>query len=220
MKKIIVIFVLAAVMFQPAGARENGQIAGGKPLNEIKADIGPLFVPLFISEFMAVIYAETSGFGMKAGYDRNLSDRFSAGVDFAFITADVTYESFDAAIRGLEAGIHGRYYPWRKIFYLQAGLGVVSSNLDITGTTGPLDDFKEKFEPYTGVSGTFDMGFGWRFILGGHLVIDASVLAGFSLGNVVSVVTLPKLASGAISAWSWESLPLRLDAAIALGWAF
>jgi hypothetical protein len=220
MKKSIVIFVLAAVMFQPAGARENGQASGGKPPNEIKVDLGPLFVPLFISDFMEVIYAETSGFGMKALYDRNLSDRFSVGVDFAFIYADVTYESFDAAIRSIDAGIHGRYYPWKRFFYLQAGFGVVSFNFDISGTTGNLDRFQEDFAPYTGVSGAFDAGFGWRFIIGGHLVIDASVLSGFYLGNALSAVTLPKLASGGLPALSGEFFPFRLDAAIALGWAF
>jgi hypothetical protein len=216
----MVIFALVAGIFQTAGARENGQTAGGKPLNEIKVDIGPLFVPLFTSEFMEVIYAETSGFGLKAVYDRNLSDRFSVGVDFAFITVDIIYESFDAAINSIDASIHGRYYPGKKFFYLQAGLGVVSSHFDITGTTGDLDDFKENFEPYTGISGTFDLGFGWRFILGRHFVIDASVLSGFYVGNAVSAVTLPKLASGAIAAWSGEFFPIRLDAAIALGWAF
>jgi hypothetical protein len=216
----MVLFVLVAGIFQTVGARENRPAAGGKPLNEIKVDIGPLFVPLFTSDFMEVIYAETSGFGLKAVYDRNLSDRFSVGIDFAFITIKVTYESFDAAINSIDASIHGRYYPWKNFFYLQAGLGMVSSDFDITGTTGDLDDFKENFEPYTGISGTFDMGFGWRFIVGRHFVIDTSVLSGFYIGNAVSAVTLPKLASGALSTWSGEFIPIRFDVAIALGWAF
>jgi hypothetical protein len=134
--------------------------------------------------------------------------------------ADVTYESFDAAINSIDAGIHGRYYPLRKFFYLQAGFGVVSFNFELSGSSGNLDDFQEDFEPYTGVGGAFDLGFGWRFIIGGHLVIDASILSGFYAGNALSAVTLPKLASGGIPALSGKFFPFRLDAAIAIGWAF
>jgi hypothetical protein len=63
-------------------------------------------------------FAETAGFGLKAGYERMISDRFSAGVEFAFISARVEAESFDAKIGGIDAGIHGRFYPFKKFFYL------------------------------------------------------------------------------------------------------
>jgi hypothetical protein len=222
MKKGILLFIATVVMFQTTLAQENGKAraAGGKPANEIEVDIGPLFVPLFLSDFMDVIYAETKGFGLKAGYNRMLSGRFAVGAEFAFITARVEGESINAAIGSIDAGIHGRYYPWKKFFYLRAGLGLAWFNFDIDGTTGALDDFKKNFDPYAGISGTFDIGLGWRLILGGHFIIDASIASGLYIGDALSAATLLKLASGAIPALSERGFPVRFDAAIALGWAF
>jgi hypothetical protein len=222
MKKYVIVFTLGLSIFQAAGAqgKDRIQAAGRKPLNEIELDIGPLFVPLFISEFMEEIYAETTGFGLKAGYNRVLSDRFSVGAEFGFIVADIEAESFDAKISSIDAGIHGRYYPWGKTFYIKAGVGLASFNFDLSGTTGALEDFKENFEPYTGISGTFDIGLGWRLLLGGHFIIDASALAGLYLGDALSAVTLFKTASGGIPALTGKGFPLRFDAAISLGWAF
>jgi hypothetical protein len=221
MKKYTVIFTLFLIVFQTAGAQENGQkLSDKRTLNEIEVDIEPLFVPLFFEEFLERVFAETAGFGMKAGYNRILSGHFSVGASFAFITAHVEAESFEAAINSIDTGIHGRYYPWEKFFYLQAGLGLVSFNFDISGTTGVLDDFKKNFDPYIGMSGTFDISFGWRLLLGRHFIINASILSGFYFGDALSTTTLFKLASGGIPALSKKGSPLRFDAAIALGWAF
>jgi hypothetical protein len=53
MKKYSVIFALAARMFQTAAAQESGIAkTTGKPLNEIKLDLTPLFVPSFFSELV------------------------------------------------------------------------------------------------------------------------------------------------------------------------
>jgi hypothetical protein len=83
-----------------------------------------------------------------------------------------------------------------------------------------LDDFKENFDPYTGVGGTFDIGLGWRWLIGGHFIINASIVSGLYLGDALSATTLPKLASAGIPAVSGKGFPFRLDAAIAFGWAF
>jgi hypothetical protein len=189
------------------------------PANEIEVDIGPLFVPLFLSDFMEEIYAETKGFGLKAGYNRMLSGHFAAGAEFAFITARIEEESFNAAIGSIDAGVHGWYYPWKKFFYLRAGFGLAWFSFDIDGSTGALDDFKKNFDPYIGISGTFDVGFGWSLLLGGHFIIDTSIVSGLYIGDALSAATLFKLASGAIPALSERGFPLRFDAAIALGWA-
>jgi hypothetical protein len=221
MKRIGLLFLFSAFVFQIAAARESGIAkAAGKPLNEIKVDMGPLFVSPFISELMERTFADTSGFGCKAGYDRMITDRFSAGVEFAFITVSTKAESFEAAINSIDAGIHGRFYPFRKFFYLEAGLGLVVFDFELSGSTGALDDFKENFDPYTGVGGTFDIGFGFRWLIGGHFIIDASIMSGLYLGNTISATTLFKLASGGIPAVSGNGFPFRLDAAIAFGWAF
>ncbi|MDR2052025.1 MAG: autotransporter outer membrane beta-barrel domain-containing protein [Treponema sp.] len=221
MKKIALLFVFSALVFQTAAAQEiRITRAPGKPLNEIKVDLTPLFVPAFLSDLMERTFAETAGFGLKAGYERMISDRFSAGAEFAFITADVEAESFEASINSVDADIHGRFYPWMNFFYLQAGFGIVSFNFDIDGSTGALDQFKENFDSYTGVGGIFDIGFGFRWLIGGHFIIDASIASGVYLGNAVSATTLPKLASAGIPAVSKNGFPFRLDAAIAFGWAF
>lgn len=222
MKKCIVFFVFVITVFQAATARENGQaqVTARKAPNEITVDIGPLFVPLFLSDFLEEIYADTRGFGLKAGYDRMVSGHFSAGAEFAFITAQAEGESFEAAINSIDAGIHGRYYPWGKTFYLQAGFGIVSFNFDIDGTTGALDDFKKNFDPYTGISGTFDISIGWKLLLGGHFIINASILSGLYIGDALSATTLFKAASGGIPALTGEGFSFRFDAAISLGWAF
>ncbi|MDR3333838.1 MAG: autotransporter outer membrane beta-barrel domain-containing protein [Treponema sp.] len=222
MKKGICIFALMIFMFGAAGGQENKQapLVNKKPLNEIKVDMGPLFVPLFLKDFMEPIYAEASGFGMKAGYERMLLNSISVGAEFSFITASVEAESFEAKISSIDAGIHGRFYPWKKFFYVQGGFGIVLFNFDIEGTTGALEDFKENFDPYTGVTGVFDLGFGWRWLIGGHFIIDASIISGLYIGNALSATTLFKLASGGIPALTESGFPLRFDAAIALGWAF
>jgi hypothetical protein len=165
-------------------------------------------------------FADTGGFGCKAGYDRMITNRFQAGIEFAFITANTKAESFEAAINSIDAGFHGRFYPWMNFFYLQAGFGIVSFSFELSGSTGALDDFKENFDPYTGVGGTFDIGFGFRWLIIGHFVIDASITSGLYLGNAISATTLPKLASAGIPAISGNGFPFRLDAAIAFGWAF
>jgi hypothetical protein len=221
MRKMILLFVFSALVFQFAAAQENGSAkAVKKPFNEIKVDPAPLLVPSFISEFMERTFADTTGFGLKAGYDRMITEYFSVGAECAYITADVEAESFKAAINSIDTGIHGRLYPFGKYFYLEAGLGLVVFDFELSGTTGALDDFKENFDPYTGVGGTFDLGFGWRLLLGGHFIIDASITSGLYLGNAVSATTLFKLASAGIPAISEKGFPFRLDAAIALGWAF
>ncbi|MDR0718480.1 MAG: autotransporter outer membrane beta-barrel domain-containing protein [Treponema sp.] len=221
MKKIGLLFVFSALVFQITAAQESiFAKTAGKPPNEIKVDLTPLFLPPFISELMERTFAETAGFGLKAGYDRMITDRFSAGVEFAFITVNIKAESFKAAINSVDAGIHGRFYPWINFFYLQAGFGIVSFNFDIDGSTGALDQFKENFDPYTGVGGTFDIGFGFRWLIGRHFIVDASIISGLYLGNTISAVTLPKLASAGIPAASDNGFPFRLDAAIAFGWAF
>ncbi|MDR0377132.1 MAG: autotransporter outer membrane beta-barrel domain-containing protein, partial [Spirochaetaceae bacterium] len=130
-------------------------------------------------------FAETAGFGLKAGYERMISDRYSAGAEFAFISSRVKAESFNVKISSIDAGIHGRFYPFRKFFYLQAGFGIVSFNIDIDGSTGALDQFKENFDPYTGVGGSFDAGIGYRLLIGGRFIIDASITSGLYLGNTI-----------------------------------
>ncbi|MHB9293351.1 hypothetical protein Holit_02472 [Hollandina sp. SP2] len=222
MKKCVVFLALGIAAFQTATAQENGpaRVTGRKPFNEITLDIGPLFVPLFLSDFLDEIYAETKGFGLKAGYDRMVSVHFSAGAEFAFITARAEGESFEAMIKSIDAGIHGRYYPWGKTFYLQAGLGLVSFNFDIDGTTGALEDFKKNFDPYTGISGTLDISVGWRLLIGGHFIVNASILSGIYIGDALSAVTLFKAVSGGIPALTGKGFPLRFDAGITLGWAF
>jgi hypothetical protein len=221
MKKLSMLVVFSALVFQIAAAQESGIAnSAGKPLNEIKVDMGPLFVPPFISELMERTFADTGGFGVKAGYERMITDRFSEGVEFAFITANTNAESFDAAINSIDAGLHGRFYPWMNFFYLQAGFGLVVFDFELSGSTGALDDFKENFGPYTGVGGTFDIGFGFRWLIGGHFVVDASITTGLYLGSTISVTTLPKLASAGIPAVSDKGFPFRLDTGIAFGWAF
>jgi hypothetical protein len=221
MKKPGLLLVFSVLAFQIAAAQESGiSKAAGKPLNEIKVDIGPLFVAPFISELMERTFADTGGFGLKAGYERMITDRFSAGVEFAFITIGTEAESFEANINSIDAGLHGRFYPWMNFFYLQAGFGFVVFDFELSGSTGALDDFKENFDPYTGVGGTFDIGFGFRWLIGGHFIIDASITSGLYLGNAISATTLPKLASAGIPAVSENGFPFRLDAALAFGWAF
>jgi hypothetical protein len=221
MKRIGLLFVFSVLALHLAAAREDGiPKAAGKPLNEVKIDFEPFLVPSFLSELMERTFAETGGFGLKAGYERILTDRFSAGAEFAFVTADVSAESFEAVINSVDAGVHGRFYPFRNFFYLQAGLGLVTFNFDLSGSTGSLDQFKENFDPYTGVGGTFDIGFGSRWLIGGHFIIDASITSGLYLGNTISATTLFKLASGGIPAISGNGFPFRFDAAIAFGWAF
>jgi hypothetical protein len=155
-------------------------------------------------------FADTNGFGLKAGYDRMLSGHFSVGAEFAFITANIGAESFDASISSIDTGIHGRFYPWKKFFYLQTGLGIVTFNFELSGSTGALDDFKENFDPYTGVSGIFEIGFGWRLLIGKHFIIDTSLISGLYLGDAFSATTLFKLASGGIPALSEKGFPFRL----------
>jgi hypothetical protein len=222
MKKCALFFMFVITVFQAAAVPENGQarVTGRKAPNEITVDIGPLFVPLFLSDFLEEIYAETKGFGLKAGYDRMVSVRFSAGAEFAFITTRAEGESFESVINSIDAGIHGRYNPWGKIFYLQAGFGLVWFNFDIDGTTGALEDFKKNFDPYTGISGTFDISAGWKLLLGGHFIINASILSGLYIGDALSAATLFKAVSGGIPALTGKGFPLRFDAAITLGWAF
>jgi hypothetical protein len=222
MKKGICVFVLTIFMFAATQAQENEQVSfvNKKPSNEIKVDIGPLFVPLFLKDFMEPIYAEASGFGMKAGYERMLFDSISVGAEFSFITASVEAESFNAEISSIDVDVHGRFYPWKKVFYIQSGFGIVSFNFDIEGTTGALEDFKENLDPYTGVAGVFDLGFGWRWLIGEHFVMDASIISGLYMGKTVSATTLFKLASGGIPALSGNDFLLRFDTAIAFGWAF
>lgn len=213
--------MFSALVFQIASAQESGIAKNaGKPLNEIKVDVGPLFVPPFISELMERTIADTGGFGYKAAYERMITDRFSAGVEFAFITANTKAESFDAAINSIDAGFHGRFYPQMNFFYLQAGFGLVVFDFELSGSTGALDDFKENFGPYTGAGGTFDIGFGLRWLIGKRFVIDASIMTGLYLGSAISVTTLPRLASAGIPAVSVKGFPFRLDPAIAFGWAF
>jgi hypothetical protein len=51
MKKTGLLLAFLALVFQTAATEESGIAkAAGKPLNEIKVDLGPLFVPPFISE--------------------------------------------------------------------------------------------------------------------------------------------------------------------------
>jgi hypothetical protein len=221
MKKSVFIFVLTIFIFGTAGAQENELTprVNKKPLNEIKVDIGPLFVPLFVDEFVERIYAESTGFGMKAGYERMLLDSVSIGLEFAFITASVESESFNAEMSSIDAGIHARYYPWKNVFYVQGGFGIASFNFDIEGATGAVD-FQELFDPFVGVTGIFELGFGWRWLIGGHFIIDASIISGLYMGSAASATTLFKLASGGIPALNGNHSPLRFDAAIALGWAF
>jgi hypothetical protein len=221
MKKLVLVCVLQALVFQFAAAQANGlSAAAQKPRNEIKVDPAPLLVPAFISEFMERTFADTSGSGFKAAYERMITEYVSAGVECAYITADVEAESFEAAIHSIDAGIHGRFYPSGKVFYLEAGVGLVMFDFELSGSISALDNFKEDFDPYTGVGGTFDIGFGWRWLLGGHFIVDASITSGVYLGNAVSATTLFKLASAGMPALSGKAFPFRLDAAIALGWAF
>jgi hypothetical protein len=223
MKKFILLCILTVLIISTAAAQEyrRPETFKTRPLNEVKTDIGPLFVPLFLSDFMGEVFAETTGFGVKTAYDRMLSEYFSLGGEFAFITAKIKAESFTASINSIDAGIRGRFYPWKKFFYLQAMIGLVTLDFELSGTTGALEDFKEYFDPYTGIGGVFDIGLGWRWLLGRHFIIDTSIISGFYIGNTLSATSLFKLASGGIPALSGNAFPLRrLDAAIALGVAF
>jgi hypothetical protein len=73
--------------------------------------------------------------------------------------------------------------------------GLAAFDFELSGSTGALDDFKENFDPYTGVGGTFDIGFGFRWLIGRRFVIDASITSGLYLGSAISVTTLPRMAS-------------------------
>jgi hypothetical protein len=213
-KYIVFLFLLIPVI--PAAA------ADGRPLNEVKVDIGPFFVPLFFEDFMDKIYAETSGFGFKLGYDRMLSERFSVGAEFAFVTTKIKDidDRYEAKFSGIDTGIHCRFYPWKKRFYLEGGFGLVSFDFELTGNGG-LDDFLDYLGPYNGAAGTLDFGLGWRLILGRHFIIDLSLMYGFYLGNSFSATTLFKLAGGAMAAFLDDrNYTHRFDAALALGWAF
>jgi hypothetical protein len=219
-KDIIVLMIFIFVGVVHAQENEAPPLINKGPANEIKVDIGPLFMPLFLKDFLKPIYAEAAGFGMKAGYERMLFDSVSLGAEFSFIAASVEAETFQANASSIDAGIHLRFYPWKKFFYIQGGFGIVSFAFDLESYLFDLDDFRDKIDPYVGVAGVFDLGIGWRWIIKGHFIIDATIIAGLYMGKAISTATLFKAASGGIPTLTGHDFPLRFDAGIALGWAF
>jgi len=189
--------------------------------NTITVDIGPTIVGLAIGIAGNILGGDDgpsfSGFGIGAQYERQLAQKFSAAVRFAYLMGGVGYSYNDSYVDATSAapmmitvpykaniGLnissfsiegHGRYYPWGKTFFLDGMLGyanmTANSSYKIKGkelNSGVGIDESVNIEASQGF---FKLGakIGWRISFGknGGFTFEPSLGYVFGIGSGDSV---------------------------------
>ena len=173
-KKNFLILVIAIFTMGSIYGQTNNTMAP----NTITVDFGPTIIGASMAQTGNLMGEEglsTSGFGIAAQYERNITRQFSVAGRFAYLGIgmglfgqegdDVGKLSFD--IKSFSVEGHGRFYPFRReTFFLDAMLGYGNLTTEIKGflkVDGIEDSVSENAtRSYLKYGGKF----GWRFCFG------------------------------------------------------
>ena len=188
-RKCLVMLVLVAFAAGGAFAQDDQSAPPPPPMpkNTFTVDVGPLILGLGSGFVLNVVDDDlsSSGFGIAAQFERNLAQRLSMALRFAYLSLNMEYTdvvggsqiSVDAAQSSFSVEGHLRLYPFGETFFLDGMLGYANLSSDfegavnVSGQRRPVD-FNE--------SGNYlKLGakLGWRISLGanGGFTIEPSV---------------------------------------------
>ena len=186
----------------------------GMAKNTVTVDIGPTIIGLSIGMAGELLGGSTGlssgGFGIGAQYERNLSQKFSAALRFAYLGGSLGFSYNDSyedttkvpgtsitvpykATIGLDISSfsiegHARYYPWGKTFFLDGMLGYAQM---MAGSSFKIDGQDETGTVVINDSvkvdvsqGFFKLGakIGWRISLGKNGGFTFEPALGYSFG--------------------------------------
>jgi hypothetical protein len=180
----------------------------GMAKNTITVDIGPTIVGAAIGAIGDLLGEgeglSTSGFGIGAQYERNLSQKFSVAARFAYLGGGVgmsdsytdsssgtnvsTSMGIDMSSFSIEG--HARFYPGGKAFFLDGMLGYANMAAKFSGNmigTVDVNGVKEKKEVSVNMDasqGFFKLGakIGWRISFGKNGGFTFEPAFGYSFG--------------------------------------
>ena len=174
--------------------------------NTITADVGPTIIGAVIGAAGDMLGGgaglSSSGFGIGAQYERNITRKFSAALRFAYLEGGVgmadssdqggtnisTSLGIDMSSYSIEG--HARFYPWGKTFFLDGMLGYANMAVRFSGSMlGTVEvagvEQKEKVSVNMDSSqGFFKLGakIGWRISFGKNGGFTFEPAFGYSYG--------------------------------------
>ena len=180
-------FLLVILCFMLTGGIAFTQNGGSR--NTITLDVGPAMVGIFFGKIAAAFDKnaekaknDTSGFGIAAQYERQISDRLSVAGRFAYFGADtfVRWADMDLSAFSIE-GI-GRCYPFNNIFFADLMLGYSRYSVDLSGrdhNKGKKMDLSENYLKLgTKLGIKIDFGKSGGFVLESALGYSYGILLG------------------------------------------
>jgi hypothetical protein len=241
-----------------AAQPETDQPTDKKPMNTITIDIGPL-ISGAISRGMAgamgggadVDMPDSSSssfsFGFAAQYERQITDRVSAGGRFSFLSSNMetrmeleeeTTAAMNVGYNSFSIEGRARFYPWAKTFFLDGMLGYAHLSVDLSANVVKPNE-RESFKinlsrDYFKLGGKL----GWRIDFGdpGGFVLEPSLslAGGIGVGDSIlkqfgkktsDIMDEPMEIDDTLDAVSsWIIEPFLIDAgpsfALTFGWRF
>lgn len=164
--------------------------------NIVTVDVGPVFTGLFFGDIASFFddnakkaKDDSSGFGIAAQYERQISDRFSLAGRFAYLGAKTYVRFADMDLSSFSIEGHGRYYPFNNGLFLDGMLGYARFMADLSGR-----------DPHTGLNMNLANNYlklgaklGWRMDFGkpGGLILETAL--GYSYGIRIGSDDLDKI---------------------------
>ena len=167
--------------------------------NTITVDIGPTLIGLGISQIGNLISDEngisTSGFGIAAQYERQISRPLSVAGRFAYLGGGMglveSDTSVDMDLKSFSLEGHVRFYPFGETFFLNGMLGYGYLSSAISGTVDMLVGPNQRVS-FTGTRSYVKYGakLGWRMSFGrqgGGFTFEPSIgyYGGIGLGDTL-----------------------------------
>jgi len=172
--------------------------------NTITVDVGPTIIGVGIGVAGDMLGGgeglSSSGFGIGAQYERQITQKFSAALRFAYLGGGVGMsDSSDQGGANINTSLginmssfsiegHARFYPWGRTFFLDGMLGYANMGVKFSGNmfgTDELSGHKEEVSANMDASqGFFKMGakIGWRISFGKNGGFTFEPAFGYSYG--------------------------------------
>jgi hypothetical protein len=154
---------------------------------------------VFVDFGSTIIAALAGGFGIGLGYERGLTNNFSALINASYIGFTAQGSPQDTKFLSASAGLHARYYPLRD--------AVKRLFVDVGGTYSYVAIiYGDKVDSHV-----FELGalIGWKFVFGGGFFLEPGV--GYRV--IFGEVNTP---AGSASIAPTSGVTWRLG----MGWAF
>jgi len=206
-KKILLALVLSVltvgVVFSQADQPEQTAFQR-MAKNTITVDLGPTIIGVGIGiagdKLGGGEGLSSSGFGIGAQYERQITQKFSVAGRFAYLKGGVGYSDssnesgvdvsssvkIDLSSFSIEG--HARFYPWGETFFLDAMLGYANMAVNFSGTMDGTDELsglnKKIAVTFAPSQGFFKLGprIGWRKSFGKNGGFTFEYALGYSFG--------------------------------------